>query len=130
MNGLTILAGIVAMTIAVTDVTGFQCWTCGHVSMGVLYGTPGCVDDPGTKTTCGANVDTCWKAHAVGNGQEAVVRSCGFAYATGNQCESAKSGGTTTTGCVCDSDLCNSANNNGANMLFGAVMAFAVMKLV
>ena len=117
MNGLTILAGIVVMTIAVTDVTGFQCYT-----------GPG-VDDPGAAVDCSFGTKACLKVHVVASGTESITRSCGIVV-SGNECTSLSTSQGTATTCVCDTNLCNSANNNGANMLFGAVMAFAVMKLV
>merc|ERR1712080_583391 len=112
MNGLTILAGIVVMTIAVTDVTAIQCYTGSGV------------DDPGAQRTCGSNAYACLKVHIVRSGMETIMRrSCGTAFLAGNQCTRGSISQGTSTTCVCDTDLCNSANNNGANMLFGAVMA-------
>ena len=142
MNGSIILAGIVAMVVAVTDVTGIQCWTCGSAGIGL---SAGCVGKNGTKTTCGVNINSCLTGNATISGVENVQRSCGVGGAS-DMCFSTEILGHDTYVCYCTSNLCNSAkhaaatssgdkhgannsaNKHGANMLFGAVVAFAVMK--
>ena len=122
MNGWILLAGISAMTIAIHDVTGFQCYTCGP--------STDCTDAFGATTSCGNNVNTCKKVQVSGfnNKQKVTTRACGVEGLSADGCGTEDDFGVYTAICFCDSSLCNLANRYGSNMLFGAVMAFAVIK--